>query len=206
MRTLSREFTTREKILLLIPIFIILASLYYIFVQNPVASGIKDADTQSMILEDDLVVMRARVSQVMAMQNEMKELEEREVNVGYMPSYNAGRQELDFLHETLSANTIEYNVGFTELEKEGDQIRRNFNLQFTAKDYATVKSIVKKLEDSEIRCLVGDVALFTAGDKNNLMKDSVTVSCTAVFYETMYGGVADSDLPVEQAQPQEIAE
>ena len=201
MKGLSREFSTREKVLLMIPILIILAALYYIFVHDPVSSGIKDADLQAQMMEDELVVLRARVSQVMQMQSEMKELESDSTESGYMPSYSAGKDELDFLHEILSSSTINYNVTFTELTKDGDQIRRDFNLQFAAKDYRTVKDILTKLEESKIRCLIGDLALTPIGDEGNLMKEGVQVSCTAVFYETMYGGTPDSDLPADPVQP-----
>ena len=97
MKGLSREFSTREKVLLMIPILIILAALYYIFVHDPVSSGIKDADLQAQMMEDELVVLRARVSQVMQMQSEMKELESDSTESGYMPSYSAGKDELHFL-------------------------------------------------------------------------------------------------------------
>jgi hypothetical protein len=109
-----------------------------------------------------------------------------------MKSYNASKEEIAFLNDILS-DTIQYSVNFGDVTRSGDQIRRNFTLQYQTKTYAAAEDIMRQLCDGPYRCLVGDVRCSIDDD------GIVTVNEAATFYETMVGGVADSGLPADAA-------
>ena len=115
-----------------------------------------------------------------------------------MPSYNSSQKELDFLNETL-AQTENYLVNFTTLTRNGDQINRGFVLQFTARNYSQAEKIIKTLEDSEIRCLIGDYMINPHEIGDHLLEGQVQVSLKGSFYETLYDGVVDKELPVDES-------
>lgn len=195
MKILTRDFTTREKILLVILLVVIISASYYLFVWRTVEDQIYSIKSQNQSMETQLVLATAQVEKIQAMSQSM----ESDVLRSYMPSYNASKKELDFLHETLGP-TDDYLINFTYLTREGDQISRGFGLQFTAKNYAQAKEIIKALEDSEIRCLIGDYNINPTEKEKTLFTGKVKVVLNGSFYETMYDGVADKELPEDQGQ------
>ncbi len=200
MNVLTRDFTKREKILLVVLGVIIIAAAYYLLVYSQVETGIASAKASSQSIEDNLVITQAKIDQISAMQAEMDALSADEGTLkSYMPSYNAGKQELDFLHTTLS-ETIDYYVNFTDLTLEGDQIRRDFGLQFTATDYEQAENIIKTLEESEIRCLVANVYITPKENGTDLLDGNVVVSLSGTFYETLKEGTPDKELPVQETE------
>jgi hypothetical protein len=199
IKKLSREFSTREKVLLLIMAFVILGAVYYLLIFQPVAEGMKNARLEMESLEEQLAVADVKAMQIINMRAEMDNLESQGLTPTFMPSYNAEKQELDFLHTILSADTEGYQVNFTQVTRNSNQIRRNFNLSFSAKNYKIARSIISKLETGDIRCLVGDMTI-ASSEKNNILNGEITVSCVATFYETMYEGIEDADLPADSSQ------
>ncbi len=206
MKTFNREFTVKEKALLVILVLIILGAIYYLMVYQPVTDSLRSARNEKLNLEDEILVAETKANQILNMQKEISGMESSGHILTGMPSYNAGKAEIDFLHETLSAQTTDYYVGFTQLTRQGNQIRRNFTLNFSADSYATAKKIVDTLENSEIRCLIGDMVVISGENGESLMEGPVEVNCVATFYETMYGGKEDSDLPEDSGKTEEVVE
>lgn len=204
MKTFNREFTNREKVLLLVMVLIIIGAFYYLMVYEPVSRELEQARVAKLALEEELMVAETKAARIWNMQNEMKAAEERGLTHTYMPSYNASKQEIDFLHNVLSAKTVDYLVNFTQVTRSGNQIRRNFSLSFTVSDYKTAENIIKELEKCEIRCLVGDMSISSSGD--TILSGDVNVGCVATFYETMYEGITDSELPTDSSQSKAVSD
>jgi hypothetical protein len=198
---ITKGFTTREKSLLVILILVIIGAVYFLFVHQPVSDGIDIANKRAVTLEEDLAIINAKAQKISGMKDEMAEIEKSGKTPSAMPSYNSSKQEIDFLHGILSSQTLDYMVNFTEITREGNQIRRKFSLNFTGKDYNEAESILEALENSEVRCLIGDLRIQPVESDADLFSGEVDVSCIATFYETMYGGKADSDLPEDKAAP-----
>ncbi|SEK92697.1 Type II secretion system (T2SS), protein M [Butyrivibrio sp. ob235] len=192
MNILNKDFTKNEKTLLVILVLVIVGALYYLFVFTPIENGIHSARVEQQALETELVATKARVEKIKAM------AEEYDAGggalTGYMPSYNAGKSEIDFLHKILG-NTTDYSVNFTNLTREGDLIRREFVMKFTARNYAQAQEVVKALEESEIRCLVGGIVVSPVERELTVQDQDVDVNLTGTFYETLQGGTPDKELP-----------
>ena len=130
-----------------------------------------------------------RVGQLTKMREELDKIGE---NADRMESYNNAKAELSLLNNALS-NAREYSIAFEDVTRDGDQIRRNFSLEFTADSFDAAKAILMQLTASEYRCLIGDVE-YTQG-RAGAAAGSVELSATATFYETMVGGKPDAGLP-----------
>ena len=195
MKLLTRDFSTREKVLLVILLVVIVSAAYYLFVWTTVDDQITSIQSQNQSMETQLMIATAKVEKLQGMSAEM----ENDLIRSYMPSYNASKEELDFLHGTLAA-TEDYLINFTYLTRNGDQIKRGFSLQFTARSYAQAKEIIGALEDSEIRCLIGDYNINPTQKDYHLLEGKVKVVLEGCFYETMYDGVVDKELPKDSEQ------
>ncbi len=197
MKILTKDFSTKEKILIAILLVVILSAAYYLFVYKNVDESINTLVSDRQALESQLQIVTEQVERLEAMSQQLGNDTVR----SYMPSYNSSKKELDFLNSTLSG-TDDYMVNFTTLTRNGDQINRGFKLQFTANSFAQAESIIKTLEDSEIRCLIGDYIINPIEDDEHLLDGKVQVVLNGSFYETMYDGVADKELPEDEAKEQ----
>ncbi len=195
MKLLTRDFSTKEKIFLATLFVIIIVAAYYLFVYRTVDDQINALRSQSQALESQLTIVTAQVERLQAMSEQMG----NDVLRSYMPSYNSSKKELDFLNETL-AETDDYLINFTTITRNGDQINRGYSLQFTAKNYQQAESIIEALEGSEIRCLIGDYRITPVQGGEHLHLGKVQVALSGSFYETMYDGVADKELPEDSGQ------
>ena len=199
MKTLKRDFTRKEKILILVLTIIILGLLYYLVVDRTVRTGIAQANEEAAVLEDEANAINAQVQRLSEMQDEIMA---ESGDASYMPSYNASKQELEILNDVLG-DADSYTINFSDLLRDGDQIKREFTLSFTANSYGSAVSILDNLENSNIRCLLGDFQVSASGEgDSSVTGGSVSVNCTATFYETMYGGIEDSDLPQIETAPE----
>lgn len=194
MKVLSRDFTTKEKVLLLFLVVILIGLVYFQFVYKPVSAGIEKAENQKRNLESELTAVQTRVAKLTQMQNEVDNITE-DGTLKAMPSYNNSKNVNRLLNDILG--DMDFALVFSPVEKDGDQIRRNVQLTVTAPDYEAAKGIFTALTGSEYRCLVGDVKCAPKKERNVDTGD-VTVVAQLTFYETMVGGKADAGLPVEE--------
>ena len=200
MKVLNRRFTPRERALLFVLALILVALVYFVAVDNPVRTGLQTARIEQDSLEIQVLAVENRVMEIFQMQRELDEMEQRGEVVSRMLSYNGENREIDFLHTTL-ADTLDYYIGFNQVTREGDLIRREFSLQYRAASYDAAVAVMRKLEESRIRCLVGDVSMNPASDVRTISGGGqVMVNCSATFYETMEGSKPDRELPPDTAQ------
>ena len=193
MKILSRDFTTREKILLLILVIILLALSYYRFVDVPVREGIEAAKAEQETSRIELAVVNKKIESLERMKTELDEIIARK-EVAYMPSYNNAKNVNRLLNDVLSG--LEYVVTYTNLTRDGNQIRRNVSIQFTSPDYTAMETVLRSLAESEYRCLVDDLRGTVTTQRND---EAITVNLTSTFYETMVGGTADAGLPADRS-------
>ncbi|WP_044915176.1 hypothetical protein [Butyrivibrio sp. WCE2006] len=192
MNILNRAFTKNEKILLVILLLVIIGAGYYLFVSTPIEQSIEAARQEQNSLNVELQATQNKIKSMEAMSDDINTNKKAELS--YLPSYNAGKKELDFLHDTLN-KTMDYSVRFTDITREGDLIRRMWEMTFTVRNYSEAEKIIKELEESENRCLIEDMVVTPYKLKTNLNDNEVTVKLTGAFYETMHDGVPDKELP-----------
>lgn len=192
--TLSRDFSLREKILLVFLGVVLIGICYYWFVDQPVRDAITKAHSEKNALDTELTSARTRVEEMRTRQAELDEISSGG-DVSRMESYNNSKQEMKFLNDVLS-DTLRYSITFSDVTRDGDQIRRGFSLSFTAVNYDSVKEILTELTNCEYRCLIGDLQCSGLGNDKDTR---VTISATATFYETLVGGTPDTGLPADSA-------
>ena len=209
MKILSRDFTTKEKIMIVVFCLILLGLAYYRFFYVPTQDQIAAANSQKANYETELMEVMAKEAQIRKMKEEIDELGELS-NVSRIESYNNSKQEISLLNRVLGPAT-EYSISFSNIKRDGDLLRRNFTLMFKTDSFVSAKRIISSLEESPYRCVLGDIQYQlslrkadseepTRGGRwidDEYFYDVVTVNTNATFFETMYDGVADAGLPAE---------
>lgn len=177
---MSREFTTREKILLLVLCVLLLGIVYYEFIVKDVDETIKQYDTED--LETELLIEQTKAQSIMDMEAEMKNTKAETDSV--VASYNNIKNEISALNDIFAAAST-YNFDFNQAMKDGDAVRRDINISFTAGSYSTAERIIEKLHDCKYRCLIRNISINTSSGEG-ISSGSVSVSMTVTFFETMY--------------------
>ncbi|MCF0143094.1 MAG: hypothetical protein HUJ75_06930 [Parasporobacterium sp.] len=203
MKTLNRNFTKKEKILLLILVIVIIGLVYYQFVYKNINTSIESAKSESVQLEDEKMLVDLKLTKLKQMQEEVEALKAAG-ETSLMPSYNSNKAEIAMLN-TILAGTEDFSFTFSSVTKEGDQIRRPFSLKYTASSYEAAENIVKQLRNSSIRCLILDINM-GAVESENIKSSQVSCTINAVFYETMAGGTPDAGLPEEKSSESSTGE
>lgn len=192
MKVLSRDFTTKEKLLLLLLSLILVGLAYYQFVDQPVRTALEAARTEADSLRVELRTVDAKLERMRRMRAELED-----VTAGgtatEMGSYNNSKAEIASLNDILS-EALQYSITFANVTRSGDQIRRNFTLQFTTDNYGVMEHMLSALSQNHHRCLIGDVRC-TAARNESVLEGNITVNATATFFETMVGGTPDAGLP-----------
>ena len=192
MKVLSRDFNTAERILLLVLVLVLLGLAYYQFVWSYAHDEITEAHAARDAMEIELQGVDAKVATYRAMQAELDTIDGADVVYSRMESYNNLRGEVDLLNEILSA-ADQYTMNISDVTRDGDQIRRNCSLSFSAKSFSTVQNIITELARSQYRCVINSIQ-YTGAQNTG---DSISVSVNATFFETMVGGTPDAGLPAE---------
>lgn len=79
MKIMSRDFTTREKALLLVLTLILICAGYYLVVDQPVRSAINEAKSQQDELNTDLCFFRRKQTLLSRMQSDWDSLKRTEL-------------------------------------------------------------------------------------------------------------------------------
>ena len=187
MKLLSRDFTSLEKLVLLVLILVLMGLGYYQFVDQPIRQGIEEAHAERDKLQVELNNINIRISDYNYRAQELEAARELRQP---MPSYNASEEELRILNDILSASQ-DYSFNVDKITLEDEQIRRNFTLSFTAPSFEAAKGIFTRLSASRVRCLIGNIE---CGGIDVEDGNVVNVTADGTFYETRVDAVTDAVL------------
>ncbi len=189
MKILSRDFTIREKIIILILLVLLLGLAYYQFVDKPVRSALETAANEKAALETELTAVKTKVAQLEKMKNEIDDITKTGA-YAKMPSYDNQKEVYKLLNDVLRETG--YNIQFSNRVQSGNMVRRNITLRFSADSRDTIKKALKQLTGSDYRCLIGDMTITPVNGRN--IKENYTVTATITFYETMSGATTNQGI------------
>lgn len=188
---MSRKFTVKENVLLLICACLFLGIFYYQAVWKSTA---KMMDKYNVIeLEDDLLVVQLKAQKLIQMQKELKNSEGQ--SEGLLLDYNNLENEITEINSILSKAKT-FNLNFDNATTDGSIVRRNIYITFTTEDYDTAKEIIQSLKNCKYKSLIRDINL-SAMEGGLQTSKNINVSLQVTFFE----GVSDS---VSTAGLQEI--
>lgn len=191
---LSRSFTKREKIMLVVLAIILVCGAYYLFViqaiQNNNAANAAELETVQTEIDTQtgIALLKSR------MDSELKSLGD-EANLPLVATYDNVRAEIDELNAILKDATT-YSLNFAQPTLSGETVRRTVSLTFTTPDYGSALELVRTLQACKYRCEITDFAL-TGKMLADGSVESVSGSLNVTFYETTDGATNLSGLVEE---------
>ena len=189
---LSKQFTRREKVLLIILALLLLFAVYFLAVHRPVTEALARIQAESETVSADLMVLEAKQQRMEQMQKELDEIL-AQPNVAEIPTYDNLQQVMNFLNTVLhSAN--EYSLSFQSLQQPEDNsiLRRAMQMTFVTLSYKEARDMITQLQNCPYRCQLSDfsIAPATADGQSRdtvaaLLDGPVQVSLTVTFFEKL---------------------
>lgn len=193
---LNRSFSTREKVLILVLVALLLVACYYFLVVKNVADTKAENDLQLQEIQMQVDTQTALAMARTRMENELAELGDVE-KLPVVAAYDNIRNELDELN-TLLSGVGTYDVKFSQPELDGELVRRPVTITYTVAGYNEALGIVQSLQNGTYRCDVTDFAL-TGKMLADCSIESVSATLDVTYYETTKGATNLSGLVEKSA-------
>lgn len=176
---MTRRFTLRERILMIVLIVILLVGLYFFLVYYPVKNSLSEIQTEQEEIEMRLQIAETRKGIYDDMQKELNDIFSLpQDEITYMPKYDNERElmtKFDVIFEG-----VEPRLNINKTTNNGI-VSRAISFSFEAPDFESAKRILGELTSTGFRCLMSSIVLSPInGDLEN---NSLSVSGTITFYE-----------------------
>lgn len=183
MGNINDKKLTINRRTITITLFLILAfGLWYALLYLPIRQRIRNADT--IELEDAIMLEELRTAKIRSMQSEIRENQENGAPV--VPSYDNFKEEAEELNR-IFGTADHLRIEFAPPERDGTTVRRNAEINCTAKNYEHAADMLHELLNGENRVMVHDVSIFPENEAeggNDILKGAVRLSFLLTYYET----------------------
>lgn len=178
---MKREFTPKEKVLLLILTLMILALGYYEFVYKATEANIAACQTRIAEIEDQNLYEMMKYSKMQKIEKELEKIKAGQDKTVPIPEYDNMKNLLAELNK-LFAGTQLYNLSFSEPATSEPLVRREVNITFTTANYNAGLDVLKALGQFRYRCLLESVEV-KSGEQINDPAVAVSFKVKATFFE-----------------------
>ena len=188
---MDREFTPREKGMLLVLAVLLLALGYMKLFYAPVQQAVEDNQQRQTELQDQALIEQTRVLKMQVMEKELEELKAgNAVPDAQVPDYDNVQRVMIELNAIL-ARAQEYSLAFDDVSlDDSGLVRRPVELTFKTADYAAAREIINDLYHCRYRCSIQDVSIYADEDGTDITAAPGAVTqLTAVFLERNDGTV-----------------
>lgn len=194
---LNRSFSTRETVLILVLVFLLIVACYYFLVVKNVADTMAANNAELASIEMNIDVQESLAADRARMKAELEALGDNET-LPEVATYDNIRNELNELNALLG-NATTYNLSFGQPTVEGQLVRRTVTASFTVPSYAEAIDTVRKLENGTYRCQITDFTM-----KGDLLANgsvsSVNATFNVTYLETTSGAANTSGLVEKEAK------
>ncbi|MEG1167372.1 MAG: type II secretion system protein GspM [Gordonibacter sp.] len=195
-RLMSRAFTKREKIMLLVLAVVLVAASYYLFVVQNVANTKASNAAQLQEVQDQIAAQDTVAAMREKMQSELEKMGQVE-KLPVIATYDNLRNELDQLNAAL-ASTSSYDLKLTQPVLTGETVRRVVTLTFTTPSYDAATAVLEALQNGKYRCVITDFSM-TGKMLADGTIESVSSTLNVTYYETIAGSANTNGLQDEKS-------
>ncbi|MEG1561361.1 MAG: type II secretion system protein GspM [Raoultibacter sp.] len=194
-RLMTRAFSAREKVLLLVLSVLLIGACYYLLVVKNVADM---KDNNAAQLEEVQMQIDAQQSLLLARSQMVKALEELgpTEQLPAVAVYDNVRNEINELNAALAGASTS-NLSFGQPELDGTLVRRAVSVSYTVPTTEAAIAVMKELQNGTYACEILDFSL-TNSLKTDGGVSSVAATLTLTYFETTTGSTNLSGL-VEKA-------
>lgn len=177
---LMRNFTKREKIVLLILVLVLLGGFYFLVIHYPVSTRLEEIESEKLMVEDETTVAIAKGQKYVTMKNELNEIFQLPFDkITVMPAYD-NQTQLLYNYQTIFQD-LSPDLRLGDVKIDGNIATRTVSFTVTVSDFESAKDFIKKLTSTGFRCLLQNITI--SPEQGDLETNSIKLSGNIVFYE-----------------------
>lgn len=175
---MKKEFTQREKILLLVLTVLVIGLGYYKFVLQPINNRISEYRNMESEISLEYEQNLIKAGQMDTMQKEIQKEQAKGIR-RTVALYDNSVNLMPELYRIMK-NSIDYSLDFGELVFESDFVKRPVEITFDTSTYRQARAIIDRLYNSQYAMQVDGLTVTTeeAADKQ-----IVTTYISIIYFE-----------------------
>ncbi len=188
---LTRQFTRREQVLLLILAALFLFAVYFLGVHLPVNEALERTRAEREAVSADVAVLEAKQQHMDRMRQELGVILSQP-HVTEIPTYDNLQRVMEFLNTILSP-AEDYSLSFQGPRQSEDSaiLRREMQMSYVSPSYPAAREVLERLQNCPFRCQLSALSMepFAGDGQSNtdaaLTDGPVQVSLTVTFFENV---------------------
>lgn len=175
---MKKEFTRREKILLLVLAVLVIGLGYYKFVLQPINSKISDYRNMESELQLEYEQNQIKAARINMMEKEIQKAQADGIK-RTVASYDNSVNLMPELYRIMKSS-IDYSLDFGELVFENDIVKRPVEITYDTSTYKQARAIIDKLYSSQYAMQVDDLTIQT---REATDRQVVTTYISIIYFE-----------------------
>ena len=156
---MNREFTQREKVLLLVLAVLIIVIGYVKLILQPINEEIESYESLTMEEQTTFSANQIKATRMNLMEKEIEKAKAKGVR-REVPAYDNSSNLLPGLYQIMESS-VDYSLDFGELVYDGNVIQRPVEMTFQTRTYKQARAIIDKLYKSGYAMQITDVNIDT---------------------------------------------
>lgn len=175
---MKKEFTQREKILLLVLTVLVIVLGYYKFVLQPINNRISEYRNMESEISLEYEQNQIKAGQMETMQKEIQKAQAKGIR-RTVALYDNSVNLMPELYRIMKSS-IDYSLDFGELVFESDFVKRPVEITFDTSTYRQARAIIDRLYNSQYAMQVDGL---TVTAKEATDKQVVTTYISIIYFE-----------------------
>ena len=198
---MNREFTQREKVLLLVLAVLIIVIGYVKLILQPINEEIESYESLTMEEQTTFSANQIKATRMNLMEKEIEKAKAKGVR-REVPAYDNSSNLLPGLYQIMESS-VDYSLDFGELVYDGNVVQRPVEMTFQTRTYKQARAIIDKLYRSGYAMQITDVNI---GTKKATDTQLVSTSMSVTYFEENLNYVPEADIASEDGTDAQSAD
>lgn len=198
---MNREFTQREKVLLLVLAVLIIVIGYVKLILQPINEEIESYESLTMEEQTTFSANQIKATRMNLMEKEIEKAKAKGVR-REVPAYDNSSNLLPGLYQIMESS-VDYSLDFGELVYDGNVVQRPVEMTFQTRTYKQARAIIDKLYKSGYAMQITDVNI---GTKKATDTQLVSTSMSVTYFEENLNYVPEADIVFEDGTDAQSAD
>ncbi len=198
---MNREFTQREKVLLLVLAVLIIVIGYVKLILQPINEEIESYESLTMEEQTTFSANQIKATRMNLMEKEIEKAKAKGVR-REVPAYDNSSNLLPGLYQIMESS-VDYSLDFGELVYDGNVVQRPVEMTFQTRTYKQARAIIDKLYKSGYAMQITDVNI---GTKKATDTQLVSTSMSVTYFEENLNYVPEADIASEDGTDAQSAD
>ena len=198
---MNREFTQREKVLLLVLAVLIIVIGYVKLILQPINEEIESYESLTMEEQTTFSANQIKATRMNLMEKAIEKAKAKGVR-REVPAYDNSSNLLPGLYQIMESS-VDYSLDFGELVYDGNVVQRPVEMTFQTRTYKQARAIIDKLYKSGYAMQITDVNI---GTKKATDTQLVSTSMSVTYFEENLNYVPEADIASEDGTDAQSAD